>query len=387
MARLPRSCLRVVWAVGVVVGLGSRPAVALGYTGRESLRLRTTVGEAGTGQRIQHTPVKQRSIKQACSAAYRAENEALLDEGWPEVTALFDTSGCEGLAPCANEEALQMLYSGLRRDRGGKGLLSLLPCDLFQRLSGRTVWLIGGPHLHQLYRAARCFLRDFVQGGQDLAPSKEAAAQLAAVNMTDAACTRLKRGAKVCYLPLTWEGSDATRAVLPALGALGATGEDIAIINSEAGPINMLEVYAAQVRETAEYLRAHKSSLPRMAWFENPAQHFAVRRGEFPSPAWGINLFVPHGDCLPIQGLRLLPSGQLLGRDPAVVSGGWRNQVARPLMRQAGLPVLGTWNASVMLWQLHAPGTCDLYCWAPYQMWMWQLYQAARGPASAASQR
>jgi hypothetical protein len=35
------------------------------------------------------------------------------------------------------------------------------PCELFQRIRGRTLWFVGDSQTWALYQAAECFLREF----------------------------------------------------------------------------------------------------------------------------------------------------------------------------------------------------------------------------------
>ena len=62
--------------------------------------------------------------------------------------------------------------------------------------------------------------------------------------------------------------------------------------------------------------------------------------------------------------------------------GGWRNELAEPMMRALGIPSLKTWNQTVPMWQYY-----HNYNWkvmtdcthsrhpSQYQLWVWRLFE------------
>lgn len=44
---------------------------------------------------------------------------------------------------------------------GGRALQDFSPCELFARIRGRTLWLMGDSQAYNLYYALECFLREF----------------------------------------------------------------------------------------------------------------------------------------------------------------------------------------------------------------------------------
>ena len=84
-----------------------------------------------------------------------------------------------------------------------------------------------------------------------------------------------------------------------------------------------------------------------------------------------------------VQDALLLHDGTLWGKNEHVKRGGWRNIIAEPLMRGAGMHYLAAWNEAIPLHDMHTPGECSHFC-SPggYNIWVWQLWQPT-SPATA----
>jgi len=62
-----------------------------------------------------------------------------------------------------------------------------------------------------------------------------------------------------------------------------------------------------------------------------------------------------------------------------MADGGWRNQIAVPMMREAGIPVIHTWNQSLPMWQYHLDKDCTHSCHpSMYQYWVFELYRTLK---------
>ena len=61
-------------------------------------------------------------------------------------------------------------------------LRSMMPCDLWSAIRGRTLWLVGDSQAQNLYKQMRCFLDPFLDPEphrrRDVAPVDDAAQQV-----------------------------------------------------------------------------------------------------------------------------------------------------------------------------------------------------------------
>ena len=81
------------------------------------------------------------------------------------------------------------------------------------------------------------------------------------------------------------------------------------------------------------------------------------------------------------QGAYLREDGALWGDNEAVLAGGWRNALAKPILAAAGLPYIDIWNVSVPLWYLHKRAQmieCTHSALCAYSLWTWQVVRALR---------
>lgn len=158
--------------------------------------------------------------------------------------------------------------------------------------------------------------------------------------------------------------------------------------------------------QIAGYVAARKKYFPRVLWRETVPQHF-----ETPLGYWGGNFDGPW-TCRPLN-FGIDQSGALyLNKSPGkgneaegneaerkkrsfynsldsaegldrMLRGGHQNIEARRVFEPAGIPVLGGWNDTMMLWDMHRNNSegmeCSHYCQpsAP-QIWIYYLYVALR---------
>jgi hypothetical protein len=121
-----------------------------------------------------------------------------------------------------------------------------------------------------------------------------------------------------------------------------------------------------------------------MYFMETPKQHFDSADGDY-KVAW-IKTRKGPWTCQPIQGVSLKPDGSLAaepGNSVAqyVARGSWRNQHAREVLQQYGLPLLPIYNVTVPAWDLHRHNMqgqeCSHFCHPSLpQFWLWHMLQA-----------
>lgn len=129
-----------------------------------------------------------------------------------------------------------------------------------------------------------------------------------------------------------------------------------------------------------------------MFFMETPKQHFDSADGDY-KVAW-IKARKGPWTCQPIQGVSLNTDGSLSaeqGNSVAayVARGSWRNQHAREVLQQYGLPLLPIYNATVPAWDLHRHNMqgqeCSHFCHPSLpQFWLWHMLQAFKQQALAA---
>lgn len=372
-----------------------------------------------------------------CPVRYPRMTEAQLRAG--ERSYLFGTQplGCEACRRGFNEESLKAedhhicefwsqnwqpepwgrpvcalwLQKQLAAEWLGRGWtapLTATPCDLWRFLGpasgfpGRTLWIIGDSQSAALYEALKCFLHAFVtepasEDSEERTPFNLTAldADIAAnATASSAACKVLgaagvPKGGRVCYLRGdSW--AQITDRVLPVLQAAGSSKRDIMVVNTG---LHYSPTYAADLKQLVAWHAAHAEQLPYLVWKDTPAQHFDQTHGEWPSGS------KPPFKCAPIAGgnVNVTVAHQLVGRydganaglQDAIISipeGGWRNEAANKVMKEAGVAVSATYNETVPLWQYHrdngAGYECTHFCSpsAP-QVWVFGLIQTLRAHA------
>lgn len=156
------------------------------------------------------------------------------------------------------------------------------------------------------------------------------------------------------------QGFDLVERLLPRFPAFMGS-RDLAVVNfglHHGEP----SAYVAALGNFSAYVSAHRDELPALLWQQTSAQHFASE--------WGTGEY-PGGDppfqCAPLANLYLQKDGALAlepgAQDPGeLLLGGWRNALADPAMRAAGVPVVQSYNESVPLWQMHRYNAKGLEC-------------------------
>lgn len=301
-------------------------------------------------------------------------------------------------------EAVQRLINSYRQ-RQLDDLLEFVPCDLFKLIQGRTLWMLGDSQIARWYRHVRCFLAPLAEKmGDGQAPRRDETItsdpQLLEKmeelllkgytgdqwgnqwhDMVAPICTHFVGGTRVCHGKVHL-GQQLLGSYLPNLKLLNVSRHDVLVLN--VGLWHHLaggDEYRQLVQRLAAYYHANHTHLPaRTLWRETSLQHFKLPTGEFPNPdEVEAKLGKNRTTCVPLQGALLRQDGSLWGSNAGVVGGGWRNLISTPLLRQAGMPVLGVWNESLPMHDLHEPGECTHFC-SPggYHVWTWQLWRMLR---------
>lgn len=345
----------------------------------------------GHANTLSHASRQRQSVRQLidmrlrCSVPYRETVAADVASGRAR-PPLFDLT-------CDLEQCSAAFINGtlarLRAAPRFASLLPMLPCDLWAALRGRTLWLAGDSQSQRMYRTVRCFLREFLEPTPREAVWDAALARDVSVRRAwrDALvrdfqgggvelpiCTRFVGGARVCHARVN--RGPHLQAYLGMLAPLGVGPADIWLFNVAMWyRANETAQYAADMAALAAACSAPRPGWPLLIWRDAAAQHFDAPHGDFPLDGkrlMGKNFT----GCKPIEGVELQPDGTLSGTDGYIVQGGWRNQIATPLMRRAGVAILSTWNDSIPLHAGHTAVECTHFCSrGAYGLWVWQLWQ------------
>ena len=277
--------------------------------------------------------------------------------------------------PACGADRKKWLIDGFL-ERGFHDILTITPCDLFPLVKGRTIWVVGDSQSLDMSKALQCFLHEFwdlkVNNASDKFP--ELASTLNQLRF--ATCSDLVKSTRICYLRAD-QPHTLLDLVLPILLTAGLL-HDFVILNLG---LHNIPDYQNELGKIAAAFVEQKAKLPQPLWMDTPPQHFLTEFGEYPSE------FKPPFKCWYVgkaenkDPMRLSKDHQLTTIDPKyqqVADGGWRNIIARPVMSAVGIPVLQTWNESMLLWNYHrdsgAGWECTHFCFpsAP-QVWVYHL--------------
>lgn len=135
------------------------------------------------------------------------------------------------------------------------------------------------------------------------------------------------------------------------------------------------------LHQLGRYYQSSRSQFPHMFFMETPKQHFDSADGDYKVP-W-IRTRKGPWTCQPIQGVSLNPDGSIGAQDgnevaQYVARGSWRNQHAREVLAQYGLPLLPIYNVTVPAWDFHrrnlAGQECSHFCHPSLpQFWLWHM--------------
>ena len=278
--------------------------------------------------------------------------------------------------PACGADRKKWLIDGFL-ERGFHDILTITPCDLFTLVKGRTIWVVGDSQSLDMNKALQCFLHEFwdlkVYNATETMPQLALSLQ----QLRSALCSDLVEDTHICYLRAD-QPHTVLDLIFPILFSAGQP-HDLLILNVG---LHTTPDYQNELARIAAVYQEQQARLPDMLWMDTPPQHFLTDVGEYPAggekppfSCWYI------GKSHNQDPLRLSKDHQLTTTDPDyqhAADGGWRNIAARPVMAAAGIPVLQTWNESVMLWNYHrdngAGWECTHYCFpsAP-QVWVYHL--------------
>ncbi|PSC75775.1 hypothetical protein C2E20_1281 [Micractinium conductrix] len=264
-------------------------------------------------------------------------------------------------------------------DLTGRGfnLGGFTPCELFQRIRGRTLWLMGDSQTWNLYYATECFMREFATTLQRRPAVQPHSENEGLITVRGPApfppiCLELALGTRVCVvrvdsIQVLWQ------KVLPKLQELLPTfPNDLLVLNfglhyhppgADGRPANQSGLYSG-LATLAGWRRERRGQLPRFIWMDTPIQHFQTRDGSWPGGKMPYN-------CSAIEGW--------LRGEPDVLWGGPFNAPLEPLIPELADAHLRTWNASATLWRSHWPGECSHWCHpSAYQLWILLLNDVLR---------
>ena len=278
--------------------------------------------------------------------------------------------------PACGSDRKKWLIDGFLQ-RGFHDILTITPCDLFTLVRGRTIWVVGDSQSLDMSKALQCFLHEFwdlnMYNATDIMP------QLAPTlnQLRSALCSDLVDSTRICYLRAD-QPYTVLDVVFPILLSAGQP-HDLLILNVG---LHYIPEYRGELGKIASIITEQRTKLPQALWMDTPPQHFLTEFGEYPrdtgNPPFNCWYIGKAEDKDP---LTLSKDHQLITSDPKyqqVADGGWRNIIARPVMMAAGIPVLQTWNESMLLWNYHrdsgAGWECTHYCVpsAP-QVWVYHL--------------
>ena len=279
--------------------------------------------------------------------------------------------------PACGKDRLTWLIQGLL-DRGFHDILTMTPCDLFQQVRGRTVWIVGDSQSLDFSKALQCFLNEFWDLRLYNVSSSKPRLEPFLKQLRVSQCADLVEDSHICYLRAD-QAQTVHELVMPLMMQLGRP-EDIMILNVG---LHYSPRYEQELRAIAAFHDMNKTKLPILIWMDTPPQHFLTTLGEYP----GIKGWGPPFDCWYVgkaaakNPLKLSSDHQLTTSDPfyqQAVEGGWRNIMSRSIMKEYSIPVLQIWNETMDLWNYHrdngAGWECTHYCFpsAP-QVWVHHL--------------
>lgn len=321
--------------------------------------------------------------EQACSHCPRSSGCDPLPAALPAAccgVCGFELRFCSKLYPGQHKsEAVAKRFAA-----EGHLLHAFTPCELFQRIRGRTLWLLGDSQTLHFYYAVECLLREFAPSLQrtDPLPSPKLVKQLTTATLflcyepypVPPICLELAHGTRVCMVRADTAAVMAG-TVLPLL-AQHSPGfkEDLVVLNTglhyyddvtcKADKGDSCQVpgtdstYVRDLQLLADYRAANRASLPHIIWMDTPVQHFPGTgnfAGKFRAK-----------ECEPLEAWKQ--------GDPVARAGGTWNVAAAPLVESLADAHLRTWNASVHLWDSHMPGECTHWCQpSAYHLWTYLL--------------
>ncbi|PSC74746.1 hypothetical protein C2E20_2256 [Micractinium conductrix] len=160
------------------------------------------------------------------------------------------------------------------------------------------------------------------------------------------------------------EGGDFQGRGLPALLEAGLASPQDLLVASFGLHHGDRQEYSALLSAFLAYYAEHAALLPKLLWQQVSAQHFDGPGGEYNGGKLPFACKTIEGYIVEGQGQLVLEPGH---KDTAdVLHGGWRNALADPIMRAAGVPIIQSFNDTVPLSDAHRDNgsghECTHYC-------------------------
>ena len=278
--------------------------------------------------------------------------------------------------PACGKQRKQWLIEGFL-ERQFFDILTVTPCDLFQLVRSRTLWVVGDSQSLDMSKALQCFLHEFWDLEMRNLSSADPSVAPKLDQLRTAQCANLVGSTRLCYLRAD-QPKTVLDLVIPILMSWGHP-HDILLLTVG---LHFTPDYEGALTKISAQFRDHVTKLPFLLWMDTPPQHFLTDLGEYPkdgtSPPYNCWYI---GKAHNVDPLRVTKDHQLTTVDPiyqSVADGGWRNIIARSVMDKAHVPVLQIWNESMLLWNYHrdngAGWECTHFCFpsAP-QVWVYHL--------------
>ena len=264
-------------------------------------------------------------------------------------------------------------------------LLMMTPCDLFNVIYGRTLWLIGDSQMRTLHVALQCFLSEFwnlteepVSNNPKTLTEWQTALSANTIHGVPT-CEGLLQDTRVCFVE-SLLGNETVKNTLPVLYNGNVQSKDIILINFGLWHHDELS-YKAALGSFASLTASLKRQCPNIFWKDTPPQHF-----DTPSGSWRSGLGKPPFRCRQIQGVELQKDHSLStarAEQQLIVEGGWRNKAAKSVL-QPYMPIVESWNDTVPLWKFHRDNVmqgyeCSHYCHpSASEVWIFNLYNTLK---------
>ncbi|KAK9793163.1 hypothetical protein WJX73_000443 [Symbiochloris irregularis] len=272
-------------------------------------------------------------------------------------------------------------------------MLQFTPCDLWQVLQHRSLWVVGDSQSADTWVAMICFMREFWNltitdrpGNADVEALqflKEATSAAPTVSLEQVKCAELTAGGgtgRICHMRVN--EVEAELALGMALLQHLSRGTQPIVVSNWGLWQHRAHIFGAGLQQLL--LMLNTGQYPFWIWKDTPPQHFQWRNGEF----------YPAGHQAPFQcyphNTTLQPDKTLVAKPgyEAILTGLWRNTMPYGILHPH-IPYVNTWNLTSMLWDFHRDNyghghECSHFCHpgAP-QVWIYHIYEKIKAFAPA----
>eukprot|EP00192_Tetraselmis_astigmatica_P004901 CAMPEP_0117679878 /NCGR_PEP_ID=MMETSP0804-20121206/18042_1 /TAXON_ID=1074897 /ORGANISM="Tetraselmis astigmatica, Strain CCMP880" /LENGTH=482 /DNA_ID=CAMNT_0005489315 /DNA_START=146 /DNA_END=1594 /DNA_ORIENTATION=- len=278
-------------------------------------------------------------------------------------------------------------------DADQQELLTATPCELWDKVKGRTTWIYGDSQSLDFFKGIVCTLREFVdlREGPPLPPHRDEYGvfkiahpvtdnvtiskhmYMNRVSTVPPSCIHMAGGTRVCYIRLDTMQQMHTFMdyILPLVKK-----PDIKIVNF--GLHHNVGELVNKLPMLLKKLLANDNFRPNMYFRDIPPQHFDTPYGLYP----GRGAKGPF-KCKAREGAVLKRDGTMrFEKVPGLQEFPWqvlakadrRNRQVLPTIRNMGIPVVYTYNQTTVLHEFHRDNgkgyECTHYCWPVQGVWV-----------------